>query len=229
MARWYRWLLLGPSQVPFFAVQWEGQVYLDAALSFGNRGAALAAQHFIWAVTWIFRTQLPPEHGVTNSGINCSCLFHCDHGCNCALCYIDDTLGFSPQHLAQFQFDSFLALAKQLGLRLSTTEGHISPPGPVCVALGLQYDVDANTISLPQDKVVALSELLKHWLDKPRASKKELASLAGKLLNAANVLFAERLFVNRVLATKRRAARFTHQIYLEESFRDDIQWWIEAL
>jgi hypothetical protein len=34
--------------------------------------------------------------------------------------------------------------------------------------LGLQYDVDNNTISLPEDKVVALTTLLKEWLDKPK-------------------------------------------------------------
>ena len=229
MSRWYRWLLLDPAAAPYFAVQWEGRVYLDAALSFGNRGSALAAQRFVWAVVWIFRTQLSHTQGGSNSGLHCSCRSHCDCGCNCALCYIDDILGFSPSHLADFHFNSFLALAKHLGLRLSTTEGHVSPPGPVCTALGLEYNLDANTISLPKDKVVALSDLLREWLDKPKASQKELASLAGKLLNASNVLFVGRLFVNRVLATKRRAAKFSHKIYLEESFRDDIQWWLEAI
>jgi hypothetical protein len=125
-------------------------------------------------------------------------------------------------------FNSLLALAVHLGLRLSTIEGHISPPGPVCIALGLQYDVDNNTISLPDDKVVALTTLLEEWLDKPKATEKELASLTGKLLNATNV-FAGRLFLNQVLATKRQAFRLKHSIYLEEAFRDDIQWWMEAL
>ena len=85
--------------------------------------------------------------------------------------------------------------------RLST-KGLISPPGPVCIALGPQYGVYNNTISLPEDKVVAPTTLLKEWLYKPRASEKKLASLAGTLLNAANVFFAGRLFLNRVLATK---------------------------
>ena len=43
------------------------------------------------------------------------------------------------------------------------------------------------------------------------------------------MLFAGTLFVNRVLTTKRRAAKFSHSIYLQEAFRDDIQWWLEAL
>ena len=43
------------------------------------------------------------------------------------------------------------------------------------------------------------------------------------------MLFAGTLFVNRVLTTKRRAAKFSHSIYLEEAFRDDIQWGLDAL
>ena len=116
--------------------------------------------------------------------------------------YINDILGLFPERLADDNINSSLALAAHLGLRLSPTKGHMSPPGPVCIALGPQYGVDNNTISLPEDKVVAPTTLLKEWLDKPRASKKKSASIAGTLLNAANVAFAGRLFPNRVSATK---------------------------
>ena len=135
----------------------------------------------------------------------------------------------SPSPLAADNFSSFLALADHLGLRLSTTPGHISPPSTVCVALGLEYDTVANTVSLPQAKLCALVELLQSWLDKPKATERELASVAGKLLQACGVIFSGRLFLNRILATKRRAARFSNAIYLDESFRDDVQWWLEAL
>ena len=44
--RWYRWFILDPVSSIFFAIRWRGKIYLDMALSFGNRGAALAAlQH----------------------------------------------------------------------------------------------------------------------------------------------------------------------------------------
>ena len=138
-------------------------------------------------------------------------------------------LSSSPEGFTDDDFNSLLALAVHLGPRLSINEGHISPPGPVCITLGLQYDVDNNIISLPEDEVVALTTLLNEQLDKPKATEKELASLAGMLLNAANVFFAGRLFLNQGLATKRRAFRRKHSIYLVEAFRDDIQWWLEAL
>ena len=142
--------------------------------------------------------------------------------------YINDILGLFPERLADDNISSLLALAAHLGLRLSPTKGHMSPPGPVCIALGLQYGVDNNTISLPEDKVVAPTKLLEEWLDKPRASKKKPASLAGTLLNAANVAFAGRLFPNRVSATKRQAFRLIQSIYMEKVFRDKVQWWLEA-
>jgi hypothetical protein len=56
-----------------------------------------------------------------------------------------------------------------------------------------------------------------------------LASLAGKLLQACNVIFVGRLFINQVLASKKRASCFSHFIYLEESFPDDIEWLLEAI
>ena len=234
MARWYRWIQLDPVSIPFFAVMWDHKVYLDSCMSFGNRAAALAAQRFIWAVCWIYRTQIPPHPGTFNTGSGCHCQFHCDCGENLADPYIDDVIGVSAQHLSADNFSSFLALAKHLGLRLSTTPGHVSPPGPVCVCLGLEYNVDTNTISFPKAKLEALQDLLRDWLTRKTATEKDLASLAGKLLHACNVFFAGRLFLNRVLATKRRAARVRRSynlkhIYLEEAFKEDIIWWLEAL
>ena len=38
----------------------------------------------------------------------------------------------------------------------------------------------------------------------------------------------ETSFINQILATKRRAAKFSQPIYLNEAFHDDIQWWKEA-
>ena len=230
MSRWYRWILLDPKNVPYFAVQWRGKVYLDRALSFGNRGSAIAAQRFIWAISWMYRTQIPPHQGSFNSGAGCSCTTHCECGDNSCKPYIDDAICASPEAFSHDNFSSFLALANHLGLRLSTTPGHVSPPGPICIALGLEYDTDKNTVSLPRAKRDALSKLLKYWLDTPKATEKDLASVSGKLLQACGVIFAGRLFLNRVLATKRRAARATYKtIYLDEAFRDDVQWWLEAL
>ena len=49
------------------------------------------------------------------------------------------------------------------------------------------------------------------------------------MLYAANVFFAGRLFLNRCLATKRFASRFSEPIFLAEDFYADIRWWQSAI
>ena len=75
-------------------------------------------------------------------------------------------MGAAPQFLAQINFDSALALAKSLGLRISQTKGHVSPPSTICECLGILYHTERNTMQLPQDKVVALTALLNDWVSK---------------------------------------------------------------
>ena len=228
-SRWYRWFLLDPVQSIFFAIRWRGKVFLDAALSFGNRAAALAAQRVIWSIVWMYRTRVPPFPGTFNSGISCSCNDHCDCGENFSAGYIDDFIGVSPEALAQVQFQSAVDLAGMLGCRLSTTPGHISPPNSECECLGILYNTEDNTMALPQDKVSDVSAILHEWVSKERATEHELSVLCGKLLYCSNVIFAGRLFLNRCLAVKRFAASKNAPIYLTEDFREDIRWWQKAV
>ena len=228
-ARWYRWFILDPVASIFFAIRWRGKIFLDRALSFGNRAAALAAQRVIWAVVYLFRTKVPPFPGSYNSGISCSCSFHCQCGDNLAVGYIDDFIAISGEAVAQVQFESALELAKSLGLRLSQTPGHISPPSTECECLGILYDTHANTMRLPQDKVADLTAILLSWSTKTRATEHELAVLCGKLLYACGVIFAGRLFLNRCLATKRFASTLRQPTILTSDFFADISWWQEAI
>ena len=229
MQRWYRWFVLDPVASIFFAIRWRGKIFLDTCLSFGNRAASLAAQRVLWAIIYLYRTKIPPFPGSFNSGVPCSCPGHCDCGDNRACGYVDDFLGVSPECLAQINFNSVLALADHLGLRLSQTPGHVAAPSTVCECLGVLYDTERNTMRLPQDKVDALTTLLAVWVQKEIASEHELAVLCGKLLYAANVISAGRLFLNRCLATKRRASRHRKPIMLDSDFWADIRWWQEAI
>ena len=144
--RWYRWFILDPVSSIFFAIRWRGKIFLDTALSFGNWGAALAALRVIWAIVHFLRTRLPPFPGSYNLGATCRCPDHCDCGENDAEGYIDDFLAFAPKSLAHMQFDAAIQLARSLGLRLSQTPGHVSPPNAVCECLGILYDTDHNTM-----------------------------------------------------------------------------------
>ena len=84
-------------------------------------------------------------------------------------------------------------------------------------------------MQLPQDKVDALTEILQQWMRKSITTEHELAVLAGKLLFASQVIASGRLFLNRCLATKRRAARHKGPIMLDADFKADIRWWQTAI
>ena len=163
--RYYRQFLCCPTQSPFLAVGWRGDTFADQSWSFGNRGACGGAQRFSSAVAWFFRTKVPPQPGAINSGISCACGAPCECGDNQMLPYVDDSIGVVPKCHATFLFNAFIDLVSRLGLLLSSTPGHITPPGPVVVALGVQFDTANNVVSLPPDKLVSLVDLLSTWLD----------------------------------------------------------------
>lgn len=189
----------------------------------------MAAQRVIWAVVWLFRTRVPPFLGSFNTGIACSCPFHCKCGDNDATGYIDDFIGISGQVVEESQFQSALDLTRTLGLRISQTPGHVSPPSTSCECLGILYDTHDNMMHLPQDKVEAFVALLTAWSSKRTATEHELAVLCGKLLYASGVIFAGRLFLNRCLATKRFASTLPKPTILTRDFFRDIEWWLEAI
>ena len=223
--RYYRQFCVCPSQSPFLAVGWREEKYADRSWSFGNRGACGGAQRFSSAVSWFYRTKVPPRPGAVNSGINCACPGPCRCGCNQMEPYVDDSIGVAPQLYATFLFNTFIELVERLGLQLSATPGHITPPSTSVVALGLLYDTARNTVSLPPDKLAAITETLAEWKRKTHASPKELASFAGRLLWICNVVPPGRVFLGRVLATKRHADSLGHKVALDEDFKLDVEWW----
>ena len=229
-SRYYRWFLLDPGQVPFFAVKWRGSSYLDRSMAFGNRAAAQFAQRVSWSVLHTFRTKIPPHPGTFNSGLFCSCSGHCRCGDLEGDIYLDDTISVAPDFLADFQFQSFKDLCRSFGLKMSTSKNHVVPPASVCVALGMEFDLEANTVSLPLGKLTKLLNTLQDWLGKSVVTELQLASLCGRLLHAANVVRSGRLLTTRLLAAKRLAASSRSQAtVVDDAVRADIKWWITAL
>jgi hypothetical protein len=224
-ARYYRQFLVDPSQSLFLCIMWKGKRYADRSWSFRNRGACMGSQRFSSAVAWLFRTQVAPAPGQVNSGENCQCPSTCECGDNECFPYIDDNIIVCYEEVAWFLYHSFINLVERLNLQLSTTPGHITTPAYTCVALGVEYDLESNIISLPDVKLEALANLLEVWLVKEAATRKELDSLAGKLLYCCQVVPPGRIFLARVLATKRLAGLDNHQVSLDREFRLDIYWW----
>ncbi len=65
--------------------------------------------------------------------------------------------------------------------------------------LGLQLDTNKGEVSLPQDKFRDIKDLISTFLQRERATKRQLQSLAGKLNFAARVVRGGRTFLRRIL------------------------------
>ena len=160
LSRYYRNWKVDPSQANFLGIRVNGQRYLDLAYSFGNRSAMLGSQRASNSISWMYRTKIPPYPGGKNSGLECSCPGVCSCGDNSMEAYVDDFITILPERFAMFLWNAFVALLSRLGLQPSSTPGHVCPPCNTFTALGIQFNLAENTISLPPEKLEKTIHLL---------------------------------------------------------------------
>jgi hypothetical protein len=142
---------------------------------------------------------------------------------------VDDCICLAVEDQAEYLFQEFMALVSRLTLRPSQTPGHICEPAFICVALGVEYDLLNNVVSLPPEKLQDIVQLVNMWLTRRWASRKELASLTGKLLHCCQVVPPGRLHLGRMLETKRRSDRLDAAVQLDTDFKLDLTWWSHNL
>ena len=229
LSRYYRNWRVDPGQTPFLGIRWRSEVFIDLVYSFGNRAAMLGSQRGSNAICWMFRTKLPPAPGLVNAGFSCECSSDCLCGDNQMVAYVDDLIAICPESLAGFLWNQFLNLIGRLGLQPSSTVGHICPPSAVFTALGVEFDLDNNTVRLPREKLQACIKLLDSWVHRHLATKRELQQLLGYLLHCSRVVRPGRLYVSRMLDTLRRAKELDVAVPLDTNFHLDIEWWRENL
>ena len=229
LSRYYRNWRVNPGDVPFLAIRWKNQIYLDLSYSFGNRAAMYGSQRSSDSLAWMVRTRLPPAPGLRNSGASCRCSTRCSCGSNKVCAYVDDFIGACPKSRAEFIWQSFLNLLDKLGLKPSETKGHLCPPALQITALGILVDLEANTLSIPPDKLQKALTLLQDWVNRAMATKRMLQKLLGVLLHLSRVVRQGRLFVNRMLCTMRRAEDLDVAVVLDQEFKKDIHWWLKHI
>ena len=227
LARYYRNFLVDPTQTPFLVIEWKGKRYMDRSLSFGNRRSMLCAQRSSNALSWVYRTQVPPSPGVPNAGASCSHSTDCSCGDNELSPYVDDLVGVSPADEADRLFNCLLDIVRNVGLMPSQTPGHIVSPTDVCIVLGFLINLRVNTIAIPEEKLRSIIELLTQWSTKTSATKRQIQSLTGKILFCSKVIRSGKLHLNRMLRNQSEAIALDIPVLLSHDFQTDVQWWLD--
>ena len=169
------------------AMSWKGEVYIDHCISFGLRSA-----------TKLFNIMADPlSWAAQKAGV--SYLIH----------YLDDYLTVGPPlyQVCQNNADIFTSLCKDLGVPLATDK--LEGPSTSLSFLGIILDTHYMEIRLPSDKLSRMQDMLKSWLSKKKATKREILSLVETLQHATKVVRPGRTFVSRMYSTAAKLKKCT--------------------
>jgi hypothetical protein len=142
--------------------------------------------------------------------------------------YIDDfgTFG-SRQHVPE-GVRRLRAILKAIGCPENMAK--LDSPSTLATYLGLVYDFDALTVTLPEAKrtnyIAHLDSFLERACIGPVADS-ELRSVIGKIVHAAGVFEIGKVFYQRLLAALRNGPRRPRR--LDGATLDDVRWWRHLL
>ena len=203
IAHAYRNVPVHPDDRSLLGMRWKDQLFIDTALPFGLRSAPKIFSAISDTLEWILRRQ----------------------GMTCCLHYLDDflTMGVANSPECERNLKLLIEGCARLGIPVAVHK--VEGPTTVLIFLGIEFDTIHMTMRLPAEKLERLKALIRQWLGKKAAKKREILSLIGELAHAAKVVTAGRTFMRRMLDVAHSRPRLDHWIRLSQEFRADLSWW----
>ena len=194
-----RQLRSDPLRAPLFGITYENQFYVDIALPFECRSSGASCVRVTSAIMWMLKQQ--GFHGFV---------------------YVDDFIGIEASYLrAMKAFNAFIKLCERLGITLAKDKCH--PPSIQLVWLGFYIDAHAMSISIPTEKLNIVIKNAEEWLQRPRATKRSLQQLVGRLVHVCSCVQHGRRFISRILRALSNAHHLP-QVEVDEDLIRDIMW-----
>jgi len=116
-----------------------------------------------------------------------------------------------------------IQLLRNLGFAINWNK--VVDPRTKIIFLGIEIDSNKMELRLPDDKLIALKHELAVFMQRKRASKKQLQSLVGKLNYASSVIVGGRAFIRRLIDAMCSLKHDAHKIRLRAEHLADIHWW----
>ena len=174
VARAFRNLRVDPANALKFGIKWADAFYVDLAIAFGWTHGSGAFQILSDAIAFIMAKKGVKLH-----------------------CYIDDYIIVSSKHKALTEFTLLCDLLNELGLPMN--ESKLTPPTKELTCLGININIDTNTMSIAEDKLQAIYAECVAVNNKNSLSKHAYQSLLGKLVYIQKCVKPSRTFINRIL------------------------------
>jgi hypothetical protein len=204
LKRAYRQFMVDPGDIHLLGYLWEDKIYIDLALAMGIRSAAFLCQRITDAIKHIFKS----------------------HGFN-MVNYIDDLAGLGLPKDAYKAYNTLGVILSDLGVEEAQEKS--CPPSPVMEFLGVEFHVPSMSMRVTPERVQEILCLVESWLQKKKASKRELQSLIGKLQFVSKCIRPGRIFVSRLLLLLPSLSKPHHKFHITIETRKDLLWWRKFL
>lgn len=203
----YRIMPVHPHDRHLLGMQFDGKLYVDAALPFGLRSAPKLFTALADGLLWIMSR----------------------HGIKAVLHYLDDYIFFGSPETQECA--EALKIALQLCQRLGVPVSKLKVEGPTTTLafLGILLDTVTMELRLPVEKLRRLKLTIQQWQLKRSCTKRELLSLIGQLQHACRVVRPGRTFLRRMITLSTHPKELHHHVRLNAAFRSDLQWWASFL
>ena len=147
-------------------------------------------------------------------------------GVKSAIHYLDDYLFMGPPGSSSCADNLRIALAVCEELGVPVAPEKVVGPSSTLIFLGIELDIDAFMLRLPEDKLFRTRDVIETWSSSKLAStKRELLSLIGLLHHASTVVTPGRAFLRRMIELSCVPKKLHHYVRLNKLFRSDLQWW----
>ena len=203
----FRLLPVRPEDWPLLVYFWDGKFYVDLKLPFGSRSSPSIFTSFADLVCWIL-----------NSNYTLVVIHYADD----YLLFTIACLKTAKEHLGRF-----LEVFELLGIPVALDK--LVGPATDMIFLGIQIDTVNFLISIPEEKMNEVMELLPKWFSRRTCKKRELLSLVGKLNFFATVVRPGRIFIRRLIDLSTTVKELHHYVTLNSEAKNDIHWWCEFL
>ena len=195
----YRQIPIDPGDMHLVGYCHKRQVFYDRVFSMGLRSSCQGCQRMTDAVVYIFDIR----------GFK-------------AVNYIDDIAGAESGQRATEGFVVLSQLLSELGLVESTSKA--CEPNVIMSFLGIEFNTVTGTLSIPDAKLQEILLLLRKWLGRSRATKKQVQSVIGSLNFMAACVRPGRVFMARLINCL-RGMPDAAAVKLSPCFQQDIKWW----
>lgn len=144
-------------------------------------------------------------------------------GFTSSLVYLDDflVLGKNKQECLDAQL-MLISILRSLGFYISWKKC-VSPTQNI-VFLGVQFDFRDMSVSLPKDKLKRLYDELEFFVNKTRASIRQVQRLCGVLSHCAKVVKGGKTFSQRVFRLLKAWPDSQKRIRLSTGFKHNVFW-----